>query len=156
MTSVGWLGAVATVLVLAILGMVSSDLALVRASYVMMEPTAQFVLVPLAFAALLSGLVQSLGTKWGVLRHYWVLIKLLINVGAVAVLVMYTRTLSLLADIASAGENLAPLRTPTAVVHAALALLLLIGATALGMYKPRGTTPLGRGRQRASLAPTSQ
>ena len=53
-----------------------------RATYLVMEPAAWVVLVPLAFASLLTGLVQSLSTTWGLARHYWVLFKLLINLGA--------------------------------------------------------------------------
>jgi hypothetical protein len=38
-----------------------------------MQPAAWSVLVPLAFALLLTGLLRSLGTRWGLARHYWVL-----------------------------------------------------------------------------------
>jgi hypothetical protein len=55
-----------------------------------------FVLVPLSLASLLTGLVQSLGTPWGLFRHYWVLFKLLINVLATIVLLMYMQTLTYL------------------------------------------------------------
>jgi hypothetical protein len=92
---VGWLGAVAGFLALAVAGLTSQDAQTVRAAYVTMELTGWFVLVPLALASLLTGLVQSLGTTWGLFRHYWVLAKLLINVFATIVLLLYTQTLSL-------------------------------------------------------------
>src|SRR5436190_12529293 len=78
--SVGWLGAVVVFLALAVIGLASPQPQTVRGVYLVMEPAAWSVLVPLAFASLLSGLVQSLGTSWGLARHYWVLAKLLINV----------------------------------------------------------------------------
>jgi hypothetical protein len=70
-SSVGWLGSIAGVLALAITGSSSDDVETVQAAYLAMEVTAWVVLVPLALASLLTGLVQSLGTKWGLFRHYW-------------------------------------------------------------------------------------
>src|SRR5437762_3503112 len=84
--SVGWLGAVAAFLVLAIAGLTNQDTQIVRSAYLAMELTARFVVVPLAFASLLSGLVQSLGTPWGLVRHYWVLVKLLLTTFATIIL----------------------------------------------------------------------
>jgi hypothetical protein len=75
--SVGWLGAVAGFLALAVAGLTSQDAQTVRAAYLAMELTAWFVIAPLSLASLLTGLVQSLGTTWGLFRHYWVVAKLL-------------------------------------------------------------------------------
>ena len=146
--SVGWLGAVAAVLGLAIVALASDDAQTVRGAYLVLEPAAWFVLVPLALASLLTGVVQSLATPWGLFRHYWVVFKLLINLFATVVLLTYTQTLDTLADAASAGA-LASLRTPSVVLHASLALLLLLVATTLAVVKPRGMTPYGR-RKRLS------
>jgi hypothetical protein len=150
-SSVGWLGAVAGVLALAVAGLTSQDAQLVRAAYLAMEVTGWFVLVPLALASLLTGLVQSLGTKWGLFRHYWVLFKLLINLFATIVLLMYLQTLSALADVAAettlSSDDLGGLRTASPVLHAGAALLLLLVATVLAVYKPRGMTPYGQRKQ---------
>lgn len=100
-SSVGWLGAVAVFLALGVVGVTSQEAQTVRAAYLVMEPAAWFVLVPLALASLITGLVQSLGTAWGLSRHYWVLFKLLINVSAIIILLMYTQTLSYLAGVAA-------------------------------------------------------
>ncbi|MGH3928964.1 MAG: DUF2269 domain-containing protein, partial [Pseudonocardiaceae bacterium] len=67
-TTVGWLGAVVVFLALAVIGLTSQDAQTVRGAYLVMEPAAWFVLVPLAFASLLTGLVQALGTPWGLFR----------------------------------------------------------------------------------------
>src|SRR5437763_7261258 len=74
--SVGWLGAVAAYLAVAIAGLVSRDAQMLRSGFSTMELTGWFVIVPLSFAALLTGLVQSLGTEWGLFRFYWVVVKL--------------------------------------------------------------------------------
>ena len=150
-SSVGWLGGVAVFLALAVVGLASQDFQTVRAVYLVMEPAGWSVLVPLAFASLLTGLVQSLGSVWGLFRHYWVLFKLVINIGAVVVLLAYMQTLSFLAGVAAdtvpSGGDLGQLRTPSVVVHSVLALLLLLVATVLAVYKPKGMTPYGWRKQ---------
>jgi hypothetical protein len=122
--------------------------------------TAWFVIVPLVFASLLTGLVQSLGTKWGLLRHYWVMAKLLINVFATIILLLYMQTLGSLADIAAetdlSAADLDLLRSPSPVLHAAAALLLLLVAVTLSVFKPRGMTQYGQRRQREQRGSTQR
>ena len=65
-----------------------------RAAYIAMELTGWFVIVPLSLASLLTGLVQSLGTTWGLFRHYWVLVKFLLTIGATIVLLLHMPTVS--------------------------------------------------------------
>src|ERR1700682_486955 len=84
--SVGLLGSIAAFLALAVAGLASQDAQMVRAAYLAMELTARFVIVPLAFASLLTGLIQSLGTPWCMFRHYWVLMKLVVTLFATIVL----------------------------------------------------------------------
>jgi hypothetical protein len=157
--SVGWLGAVVVALALAVAGLASRDAATVRAAYLALELIAWFVLVPLAFASLVTGLVQSLGSAWGLFRHYWVLAKLVINVFATIVLLLYLSTLGHLADLATettvSGGGLDRLRDPSPVLHAGAALLLLVTATVLAVYKPQGLTPYGWRKQveRRGIAP---
>src|SRR5262245_4474397 len=74
--TVGWLGAVVVFLALALLGSTSQNAQIVRGVYLVMEPTAWSVLVPLACASLLTGIIQSFGTPWGFFRYYWVVYKL--------------------------------------------------------------------------------
>lgn len=151
-SSVGWLGAVATSLALAVIAVISQDSEVVKATYLAMELTGWYVLVPLSFASLLTGLVQSLGTTWGLFRHYWVIIKLLMNLLATTVLLLYMQTLSYLADAASeittSSTDLGVLTSPTAVIHASGAMVLLLVAATLSIYKPRGMTKYGQRRLR--------
>ena len=148
--SVGWLGSVASFLAMALAGLASADAQTVRASYLGMELTAWFVIVPLSLASLLSGVVQSLGTTWGLIRHYWVLIKLLLNAVATVLLLVHMRVVSHVAAAAAAttltAGDLRGLRIQL-VGDAGAAVILLLVATALGVYKPRGLTPYGWRKQ---------
>ncbi len=84
--SVALLGSIAAFLALSIAGLDSRDPSIIRAAYPAMDIVARFIIVPLAFGSLLSGLVQSLGTPWGLFRHYWICAKLLLTAFATAVL----------------------------------------------------------------------
>ena len=145
-TSVGWLGAVAGFLALAVAGLTSRDDQTVRAAYIAMELTGWFVIVPLSLASLLTGFVLSLGTGWGLFRHYWVLAKLLITVLAVVILLVHMQPVSHVAGVAReralSGEDLRGLRVQL-VADAGAALLALLVATTLAVYKPQGMTRYG-------------
>ena len=153
-SSVGWLGAVRAFLGLAVVGLTSHDAQTVRGAYLAMGPAAWYVLVPLAFASLLTGLFQSLGTTWGLFRHYWVLFKLVINVFATLVLLMYMKTFRFMADVAAdPSADLGVVRNASPALHAGAALLLLLVATTLAVYKPRGVTRYGRRKQHEQRTP---
>jgi len=150
-SSVGWLGAVAGFLALAVAGLTSKDAQLVRAAYLSMELTAWFVIVPLSLASPLTGILQSLGTEWGLFRHYWVLIKFLITVPSTIILLLHMQPIGHLARVVAEttltrGE-LSGLRIQL-VANAGAALLVLLIATTLSIYKPRGMTRYGRRKQR--------
>ena len=142
-TSVGWLGAVAVFLALAVLGLTSADPSTVRGAYLVMRPTGTFVLVPLAVASLATGVLSGIGTNWGLVKHYWVLIKLLITAASTLVLVLYLRTFQLLAQTAAdPTADLAAVRNFSPALHSGLALLALVVTTVLAVYKPKGATGL--------------
>lgn len=158
-SSVGWLGAVGSSLALAVVGLTGQDAQTVRAVYLALDLTGWFVLVPLSVVSLVTGLVQSLGTSWGLFRHYWILTKLLLNVFATVVLLLYMPTLGYVAGIADestwSGADIDVLRNPSPAIHAGGALLLLLAAVTLSVYKPRGMTRYGQ-RQRHELRAASQ
>jgi hypothetical protein len=146
--SVGWLGAVVAFLALSIAGLTSQDPQTVHGAYLVMELTGWVVLLPLSLASLVTGLVCSLGSTWGLFRQYWVLFKLVINLVATIVLLLYMQTLDYLGDVATAetlpSRGLRGLRDPSPTLHASAALLLLLVATTLAIYKPRGMTRYGQ------------
>lgn len=153
--SVGWLGAVVAFLALAVVGLTDQDAATVRGVYLVMEPTAWLVLLPLAVASLLTGIVQSVGSPWGLVRHYWVIMKLGINVVSTLVLLTYMDTFATMAAAAAdPGADLDAVRNPSPAIHAGAALVLLLGAALLSVYKPRGLTRYGWRRQRRLAAHT--
>ncbi len=149
-SSIGWFGAVAAFLALAISGLTSQDAQMVRAAYLAMELTTRFVIVPLALVSLLSGVVSSLGTTWGLFRYYWVLLKLLITIFATIILLVHTQPIDLLAGVAAKtavfGADLRQMRI-LMVVASGAALVVLLVLTALSVYEPRGVTPYGWRKQ---------
>lgn len=154
--SVGWLGAVAAFLALAVAGLTSHDAQLVRAAYLAMDVTGWFVIVPLGLASLVSGVIQSLGTTWGLFRHYWVLLKLVITVVATSLLLHMqptSRIARVAAETALSSGDLRELRAQL-VADAGAAVIALLVATTLAVYKPRGVTRYGwRKQQEQRTAP---
>jgi hypothetical protein len=157
--SVGLLGSIAAFLALAVAGLISDDGQTVRAAYLAMELIARLVIVPLAFASLLTGLIQSLGTPWGLFQHYWVLIKLMLTVFATGVLLakmeligyaarLAAETTLRRADLRAAGLQL--------LVHAAGGLLVLLVPAVLSVYKPPGVTRYGWRKQCEQQALSSE
>lgn len=150
-SSVGWLGAVAAFLALAVAGLSSGAPQTVRGAYLAMDVVGWYVIVPFSAACLLTGLVQSFGTVWGLLRHYWVIAKLLITVVATVLLLVHMQPVGHLADAAAraalAGGELQGMRVQL-IADAAAAVLVLLTAAALSVFKPRGMTRYGRHRQR--------
>jgi hypothetical protein len=141
--SVGWLGSVASFVALALVGLESGDSHIVSAVYVAAAVLGQYVIVPFSFAALLTGVVVSVATEWGLVRHYWVLVKFLLTIGATALLLLHMQPVNRLA-LAAAGPGITspdilPLRIQI-LVDACLGLLVLLAATALSVYKPWGLT----------------
>jgi hypothetical protein len=100
-SSVGLLGSIAAFLALAVAGLINRDAQIVRAVYPAMDLTARFVIVPSTLASLLTGLIQSLGTPWGLFRHYWVVVKLLLTVFAAIVLLVRMKSIGYAARLAA-------------------------------------------------------
>lgn len=147
--SLGWLGAVVVFVVLAVTALRSHDQAVVRAGYVAMDLSVRFAIVPFAVASLLSGVVSSLASPWGLMRHWWVLIKLGLVVVATVVLVLQLAPIATLADAATASTADASRWRGVVIsliVHACGGLVILLGATVLAVYKPRGMTRYGQRR----------
>jgi hypothetical protein len=154
-SSLGWFGSVVAFLALAISGLTSSETQIVRAAYLAMDMIGWFVIVPLSLASLLTGLVQSLGTPWGLFRHYWVVVKLLITVFATLLLLLHMQPVGHLAGVVAArtleSGELAGLRVQL-IADAGAALFALLAAATLSVYKPRGRTRYGWRKLREELA----
>ena len=156
-SSVGLLGAIAGFLALAVAGLTSQNDQMVRATYLAMDLIARFVILALALASLLSGLIQSVGTPWGLFRHYWVLAKLLLTVFATIVLLIkmeligYAARLSAEATLSRGDLRAAGIQL---VVHATGGLVVLLVPAVLSVYKPPGMTRYGWRKQHEQHAPS--
>ncbi|MGI5254264.1 hypothetical protein [Actinacidiphila glaucinigra] len=82
-----------------------------------------------------------MGATWGLFRHYWVLIKLVMTVLAIALLLLHMQVVDQVAGAAAQSalsrSDLAGMRVQL-VVDAGAALMVLLVAVALSVYKPRG------------------
>jgi hypothetical protein len=143
--SVGWTGAVAVFLALAVAGGVGKD-ETVRAAAIAMDIAARFIITPLSFAAPATGLILALGTRWGVFKHYWLVFKLVLTLPSTALLTLHIGPIRQIAQRALDGGSMgavAALRQQMAI-DAALALVVLLLTTALAVIKPQGATSFHR------------
>jgi hypothetical protein len=152
--SVGWLGATAAFLVLSIAGLTSHDAEVVRGACLSMNLISKFVIIPMSLAALATGLLQALGTPWGLFRYYWILLKFGLAIFATSALLMHefavmgeaARRVSGTAAEALFSPDLLSLKTEL-VRAPSVAIVFLLTATTLGVYKPWGLTRYGRRKQ---------
>jgi hypothetical protein len=156
--SIGWIGSVLAYLALGLTAVTTEDDQSLRAAWIAMDLTGWYVIVPLAIASVVTGLIMSLGTKWGLFRHYWVLYSFIMTVVAAVVLVLHMPDVSELANVAREGAAdaesahlLGRLRSGD-LLHPTLGLVVLLTVQVLNIYKPKGMTRYGRRRQRAERA----
>lgn len=150
--SVGWIGAVLTYLALGVAAATSDQVRTVRAAWIAMETTGWYVIVPLAFGSLLTGVVMAFGTRWGLLDHYWVLISFGLTIVATAVLMIHMPDVTVLAAAAQEAEGAALRQLGGDLLHPGLGLVVLLMVQVLNVYKPRGMTRRGL-RRRHRQAP---
>ena len=150
-TSMGLVGAVASFLALALVGLSAG--AGGPPVYPAMDLVTGYLIMPLALTSLAVGTFQSLVTPWGLIRHYWVVVKLILTFVVVAVLWMQTGNIRMLAmqPIGAEGPEIAAARA-SMVLHAGGGLLVLLGAATLSVYKPRGLTRYGWNRRASAGA----
>ena len=145
--SVGWIGGVVAYLTLGVAAVIGQDVQMVRAAWIGMELIGWFAIVPLALASLLSGLVMSLGTKWGLFQYYWTLISLVLTILATVVLLVHMPDVSFLADRAQKVESARLDGLGGDLFHPGVGLVVLLVIQVLNVYKPRGMTPYGWRKQ---------
>jgi hypothetical protein len=147
--AVSWIGAVVAYLVLDLTAATSHDPLILRAVWVSMGLIVWWAIVPLALASVLTGLIMSLGTKWGLFRYWWVLISFLLTVVATFVLVVKAGDIGRMAAIAAdPGTSVDELRgLGNTLPHSVGGLLVLLVVMALNVYKPPGLTSYGQSKQ---------
>jgi hypothetical protein len=159
-SSVGWLGAVAAFLPLSLAALTSADTLIVRSAFIAMNLVGLYVLVPLSITAYVTGIVQSLGTRWGLFKHYWVIAKLALTSGAMLLLLVH-QFMAIRVAAQRAAETAASAMPAVGELgsklarDATLGFVVLLAITVLGIYKPWGTTSYGSRKlpaQRAASA----
>ncbi|HET6243187.1 MAG: hypothetical protein H0V01_01355 [Bacteroidetes bacterium] len=145
--SAGWLGAVVVFLALAITGITSQDTLLAHSAYLAMELSAWFVIIPFCLASLITGIVQALGTKWGLFKRYWIIVKLFLTLVSTVVLLLHMQPISHLGALASDLSSSKILQSNfriQVIAEAGAAILVLLAATTISVYKPWGKTKFGQ------------
>jgi hypothetical protein len=131
-TSVGWLGVTIGMLVLALAAFDAPQL------YQAMELLGDLVVLPLALSALVTGVVVSVGTKWGLVKHRWVLVKFVLTVVAVV-----ATTFSLRSGLHEAADGVVGTAGGDVLAAACVSLVLYTFNTVLSVFKPWGRTRWG-------------
>lgn len=147
--SVGWLGAGAANLVLAVTAATTSSPTSRRVSYELINRLDFALVIPLAFGSLASGVLISVVTPWGLIRHWWVLVKLALTV---VVIVFSTFGVGVWVEQSIAATATSDLPSPTAfwlVAGAAANVAAFLFMTWASIAKPWPKTPWARLRRRA-------
>lgn len=132
---------------MAVAGVVAGAEVLGRSAYAVMGVIGWWVIVPLCVASLITGIVSAVGTPWGLTRYYWVIVKLLITVVATALLLLHMGPIDRIALLAASADwssTASPGLRVQLVGQSVAALLALMVATGLSVYKPRGRTRFRR------------
>lgn len=150
LVSVGWNGVALGQLALAVTASANDEIR--HPAYELMHVLDRSLNIPLALLTLATGILISLRSRWGLLRHWWVAAKLVITVFAIIFAALFMRTLIVRAGHATADGSV-QYDTPTAAIITGACLMnaLFITATFLSTLKPWGRT--GRGRRAAARPP---
>jgi hypothetical protein len=135
LSSVGWWGAAVTVAGFALTAVVTDDPALTRALLTAVG-VAVWITVAGALTAATTGILLGLGSRWGVIRYRWVVVK-----EAIAVVMLVTDLLVVRPDVvkALAGTMPRPALLGPTVAH----VVFLTVATILSVFKPWGPVRSG-------------
>jgi hypothetical protein len=142
-SSVGWMGAVAVFVALDLVARIEGDPEVNRLIWLALDATGWTLLVPLAIASLATGVISALGTQWGLLRHYWVLFKLLITAFSTLVLITQVQGFAGRAEHA-ADPSFDSGALGSELLHTGGGLIVLSFALILSVLKPRGMTRYGQ------------
>ena len=132
-TAVGLLGVDLVLLTFGIAGMAGYDPGVV---YPAMGFVGLAVFAPLSIVMWLVGVWNAWGTRWGLLRHWWVTVKLVIA-SALVVLVLVALRPNLLAALHE-GASLPQRQRASLMAAPIVSSTLLLISTVLSVYKPWG------------------
>ncbi len=152
-SSIGWLGLDAALVVLGIVGLATDDPVTTRSAFVVDGVLATYLMPVLSLLALVTGIVIAAGTTWGLFRHWWVVVSLVITVAMTAAVLIFL--VPQMRDLANEAAHLTDGTVLTTmhmdrlklVIAPAAGLILLIFLTGMNVHKPWGR--VGAKRQKA-------
>lgn len=139
--SVGWLGAIAVFIALAVTGLSTVNKQVAQSMYVAMEISTLYIIIPFCIASFITGLIQALGTKWGLFKYYWIIVKLFLTIAMTGLLFLHLKPISYLSGVAmdmSSNNVETSCTLIDLIVKASGAILALIAITTISIYKPWG------------------
>jgi hypothetical protein len=128
LSAVGWFGLAVTVAFVAVVGSRADDVA-----YSEVIGATLWLSVPLGLTAAVTGVALSVTTRWGLVRHWWVVAKEAITVAVIA-----TDVLVVWPEIDRAVDAGTPGIIPGPIYAHCVVLAI---ATALSVVKPKARTP---------------
>lgn len=129
LSAVGWFGLAVTVAFVAVAGGRAQDVA-----YSEVIGSTLWLSIPLGLTAALTGVALSVTTRWGLVRHWWVVAKEAITIAVIA-----TDVLVVWPEMDRAVDTGTPGSIPGPVYAHGVVLAI---ATALSVVKPKARTPL--------------
>jgi hypothetical protein len=150
--SVGWLGIAVSKLALGVTAVrsVAADPGLAAAAYRLLDDPVTTITRVAAIATLVTGVMLSVGTKWGLLQHWWIVTKLALTVATILlgnqVIDGWTQEAFTGAGLAASdgvGSVVGPLGRQLVAVMG-LNVALLAAASVVSTTKPWGLTVHGR------------
>jgi hypothetical protein len=146
-----WVGVAVTFVAMSVVAMSTKNIHPTKAVYELMAVFDIKLLPWTNFATFLTGIALSMTTKWGLIRYYWVVAKIAIAVGILVMafgflLDALVRAGEEAAALAATGGTAAQLSGAADVVlwGFGCAMLSLVGALLLSLYKPGGRTRRAR------------
>jgi hypothetical protein len=138
LAAAAWFGIAVVVAFCGIAAAATSNPALPHVFFTMMQ-TAPWLSIPVGLMAVATGVLLGLGTAHGLIRHWWVVAKIVI---AAAVILADALIIGPAAQHAVQSGHASSVLRGAIIGH----VCVLAVAIALAVFKPRARTPWGRRR----------
>jgi hypothetical protein len=150
-SGISWMGVDIAILILLLTARTSDDVTVVVSGFNAIRMIVPIAVPPLSLSILITGVILGLGSSWGLIRYWWVLVKLCLSLimtvlvfvslvpGVNQIALLDITTVSADTVRASLGDIPTQLMYPPMV-----SFLMLATATVLSIYKPWRRTPWAR------------
>ncbi|MGH3342410.1 MAG: DUF2269 family protein [Carbonactinosporaceae bacterium] len=149
LSSVSWIGVDLVIGVLSFTGLTTGDPRTMATAYTALHMFCVPLLLTLGLLSLGTGVLLSLGTRYGLVRYWWVAVKLVITIVLTALVIFALRP-TLIDGAAESAVVDATLPERLELVRMNMIFPPLVSTSALlftawlGVYKPWGPTRYGR------------